>query len=131
MIDFKDKKVAVIGLGVEGLSNVKYLIRHSASVSVRDVKEEKDIDQEILNQIKNPRVDFVFGPRYLEEIENFDFVFRSPGIRPDLPQIEQAKKKGVEVSSNTKLFFDSCLAKLLVWPEQKGREPPRLLFTRC
>ena len=44
---------------------------------------------------------------YLKNLEQFNIIFRSPGVPYNLPEIQKAIKKGVKFSSATKLFFDT------------------------
>ena len=95
------KKVAILGFGREGQSVLKFL---------KNSPEWKNSSITILDKnpaLKPPRGIKIFkGPEYLKHLPDFDIVFRSPGIPFSLPAITSAKRKGVEFSSATKLFFD-------------------------
>lgn len=82
-------KIAILGFGAEGKSVLKFLKKSpafkGAAVSVLDKKLDKN---------------------YLRGLEQYDIVFRSPGVPYNLPEIQRAVKKGVIFSSATKLFFD-------------------------
>ncbi len=120
-VDFKNKKVAILGLGIEGLSSLKYLVKHGAQVSVLDEKEEDQIDSVILSEAKKLASGFSFGKNYLSNLADFNMISRSPGVRPDLPEILEAKDRGVEVASNMKLFFDHSGAKIIGVTGTKGK----------
>ncbi|MEK7186185.1 MAG: hypothetical protein AAB675_02375, partial [Patescibacteria group bacterium] len=49
---FKDKKIAVLGIGIEGISSAKYLVEKGAKVTLLDKKEEDRIDKEYLRKAK-------------------------------------------------------------------------------
>jgi len=65
------------------------------------------------------------GPHYLERLTEFDVIFRSPGIPYFLPQIQAAQKRGVIISSATKLFFEQLrgLMRTLRGQSQKTFSP--------
>ena len=51
MIDFKNKKIAVLGLGVEGLSSVRFLRKNGAEVWALDRRSREAIDQGIITEM--------------------------------------------------------------------------------
>jgi len=93
-MDFKNKKIAVVGGGVEGLSSEKYL-------------KSKGADVTILDKIQ--------GDNYLKDLEKYELIVRSPGIKPHL--LEKYKN----VTSQTKLFFELCPAKIIGVTGTKGK----------
>lgn len=82
-------KIAILGFGQEGKSLLKFLkkshLYKNANVSVLDKKLDKN---------------------YLKNLERFNIIFRSPGMPYNLPEIQNALKKGVKISSGTELFFE-------------------------
>lgn len=117
MDKFKDKKVAVLGFGIEGQSVCDFL--DESTITVFDEKKEEDFDPTILQKYKESGITFEFGQ--IGSLKNFDFVFRSPGIRPDIPQLLEASKNGVEVTSATKVFFDLCPCPIIGITGTKGK----------
>lgn len=99
-IDWKNKKVAVLGMGVEGESSVKFLLKQGAKVTQLDQETNKD---------------------YVKKLESFDIIVRSPGIKRDIPEILAAEKKGVIVTSHIKIFFDLCPGKIIGVTGTKGK----------
>ncbi len=83
------QKIAVLGFGAEGKSLHRYLKSspgyRGAIITVLDQK---------------------LGKNYLDGLEKFDLIFRSPGIPYLRPEIQRAKKSGVKISSATNLFFE-------------------------
>jgi UDP-N-acetylmuramoylalanine--D-glutamate ligase len=95
------KKAAILGFGREGQSVLRYLRGSPAWKGVNITILDKDA------QVKTPRgVGKMAGSQYLETLTDFDIVFRSPGIPYTLPEIQKAKRKGVIISSATKIFFE-------------------------
>lgn len=84
-------KIAILGFGREGKSVLKFL--------------KKSL------QYKNAKIfilDKKLGKNYLNNLNQFDVVFRSPGVPYNLPQIQNAIKKGIKFSSATDLFFQNA-----------------------
>ncbi|MDP2720752.1 MAG: UDP-N-acetylmuramoyl-L-alanine--D-glutamate ligase [bacterium] len=126
-LNFKGKEIAVIGAGVEGISSARYLLSKGASVCLLDKKTKSEIGPETTGSLEGLGVKFFLGEDYLSDLEDFDLIVRSPGVKPYLPQILRAKQNGVEVTSQTKLFFDLCPAPIIGVTGTKGKGTTSLL----
>jgi UDP-N-acetylmuramoyl-L-alanyl-D-glutamate--2,6-diaminopimelate ligase len=94
---YKNKKAAVIGLGIEGKDIINYLLNQNALVTLFDQKPEEELDFTGVNKTK---INLICGSDYLKNsFDDFDYVFRSPGIRPDI--INKARY----ITSAIRLFF--------------------------
>ena len=89
--NIKGKKVAVLGIGISNIPAIKYLVELGAKVSARDKKEKL---HDSVDMLKNIGVEFVLGDNYLKNLENYDYIFRSPGIKPFTYEIEKAVELG-------------------------------------
>jgi len=119
MEKFKNKKVALLGLGIEGKDALNFLLGKGALVTLFDRKDEKDLDFE---GVDKERISLSTGENYLKEgLFGFDFIVRSPGVYRYIPEITEAEKGGVEVTSAIKIFFDECPAKIIGVTGTKGK----------
>jgi UDP-N-acetylmuramoylalanine--D-glutamate ligase len=100
MINFNNKKIAVIGEGVEGISSTKYLRSKGAIVTILDKKYSKD---------------------YLNGLDKYDLIVRSPGVKLSELKTKNLKLKDTLITSQTKLFFDLCPAKIIGVTGTKGK----------
>lgn len=110
MNKFENKRIAVLGFGVEGQSICEYLPK-SSQITVFD--EKKDENSETRG------IKFIFGE--IPALTDFDIIFRSPGIKPSHPRLVEAKSKGIEVTSATKTFFDLCPCEIIGVTGTKGK----------
>lgn len=118
-INFKNKRIAVIGLGVEGTDIIKYLGSFGSQITVFDQKPQSDLDTVGVHGLVDK---YICGPNYLKAgLAGFDYIFRSPGVRPDLPEITEAKQKGAKLSSAIELFFDECKSRIIGVTGTKGK----------
>jgi UDP-N-acetylmuramoylalanine--D-glutamate ligase len=116
---YKNKKVAVLGLGMEGKDLVKFLLKQKAEIIVFDQKDKSELD---LDGLKTSELKFICGCDYLSGgLGKIDTIFRSPGFYRFMPEILKAERKGVEISSAIKLFFDLCPAKIIGVTGTKGK----------
>ncbi len=104
-------RCAVIGLGVSNLPLVDFLLSCGASVTVHDRKTRQELG-EAAERMEARGVDLCLGQSYLDALTG-DFIFRSPGLRPDHPALGSAVASGAILSSEMELFFALCPATVI------------------
>lgn len=119
--DFKNKTIAVLGFGVEGLSSAQFLQKMGANVFVLDKKKKEDVDQNLLAQIERLGIHFIGGENYLEDVTRFNMIVRSPGVKIHTPALQAAKEKGALITSQTNLFFALSPAPIIGITGTKGK----------
>ena len=102
----KGKKVSIIGAGVSNTPLIR-MLWDDCALTVHDKKKEEDFDPEFLKELYAHNVRLVTGDGYLDEIGG-DVIFRTPGVRPDVPALERAKARGAKVTSEMDVFFSLC-----------------------
>ncbi len=108
-------KIAILGFGVEGRAVLEYLQK-------RGYHEVTVCDQNVDLRAEMPDgVSVRLGERYLENLNDFEVIFRSPGIRYLDPHIQYAKQMGVEITSSTAFFLDQCPCKVIGVTGTKGK----------
>ncbi|MCL5970787.1 MAG: UDP-N-acetylmuramoyl-L-alanine--D-glutamate ligase [Patescibacteria group bacterium] len=118
---FYGKKIAVLGLSIEGLSSAKYLLAKGADLTICDQKVEKEFDKDLINYLRSNKVNLLLGRRYLRNLTDFDLVVRTPGFPLWKAEIAKAQLLGVEITSQTKIFFDLCPGKIIGVTGTKGK----------
>ena len=115
----RDSRIALLGFGKENRALGRFLCAQGFDFSVCD-GGKLDVIQ---NRAEwNPCVHtWRIGPRYLEALIDFDWIFRTPGINTLRPEIEAARNAGVCVSSQTQLFLDLCPAAVVGITGTKGK----------
>ena len=96
----------VLGYGVSNRPLVEFLMAHGASsVTVRDKRSRADMEAcGDAARIAAAGAYLICGDGYLEGISG-DVIFRSPGFRPDLPEILTALEAGAVLTSEMELFL--------------------------
>lgn len=111
------KKILVIGAGIEGISAANFLGKQN-QIAIYDDKEKINIEKASFNK-------FIARPKlYLSKLpktEEFDFIVRSPGVKPDHPIIIRLMKKGSRLTSPTNIFFDQCPSPIIGVTGTKGK----------
>lgn len=101
------KRVTVLGLGVEGVDLVRYLASQGASVTVSDAKSAEALSPRI-RELDGLPVRFSLGENRAEDAVAADLLFVSQGVPLTLPAVRAARKRGVPISSMTRLFLELC-----------------------
>lgn len=117
--DLKEKKVAILGIGVEGFALVNYLKEQGADITILDEKTEEKQDKEELQKIRSLNLPIEFGE--LSNLSRFDIIFRSPGIKRHQKALDDAAADGVTITSQTQLFFDLCPCPIIGVTGTKGK----------
>ncbi len=113
-----NKKIGILGLGKEGISAAKYFQNKNEIILLED-KKEKQIEPKILEEIYSVKSENFFTGNFPNV--KFDFLIRSPGVRPDHPYLQAQAKKNVKVTSVTALFFDLCPCPIIGVTGTKGK----------
>ena len=106
----ENKRCAVLGLGVSNLPLVKLLLGLT-DPELLTVYDKKSVDQlgEAAKELASRGVRFVCGDDWQEKVEG-DVIFRSPGIRPDLPRLVSAEEKGALLTSEIEQLLELTAA---------------------
>ena len=107
----KNKKVAVVGIGVSNIPLIKFLVKLGADVSAFDIKDEKTLGN-IADDFKELGVKFILGEGYLDRLTGFDVVFKTPSMRIDSEALVKAKDEGAYITSEMEEFVRYCKGKI-------------------
>ncbi len=113
----KDKKIAVVGVGISNKPLIKMLVNYGIKVSAFDKNSGKT---ELIDELNSLGVETVFGDDYLEHFSH-DIIFKSPGIRNDIPQLERARNSGAIVTSEMEVFLDLCPCEIFAVTGSDGK----------
>lgn len=127
---FKNKKIAVIGASVEGVSSLKFFTKHGARVVLCDQKEPNKFSPIFLNDIKKKQIEVRFGKDYLDGLDKFDLVVRTPGFPLWNQKLVKVINQGVIVTSQTKILFDLCKGRIIGVTGTKGKGTTATLIYR-
>ena len=102
----KGKHVAVIGIGVSNTPLIKMLLRSGIKVTACDKRSQEDLGG-VAEELESLGARLYLGEDYLKHLDH-DVIFRTPGLRPDVPELEAAKARGSVVTSEMEVFFQVC-----------------------
>ncbi len=105
-------RCSIIGLAREGTALAGFLAERGAIVTISDLKSEEEL-QENIAQLKGLPIRFVLGGHPGEILNQTDVLFLSPGVPLKAPIVAEAKRRGIPISSETKLFTELCPAPII------------------
>lgn len=98
------KKCLIFGLSITGVSAVKALSKPGWDLTVLDSRTELELEKTIEGLKIYEDVKYHLGENDID-LEGFDLILKSPGIKPSLPLFLKAKKLGIEVVSDLELAY--------------------------
>lgn len=111
-MEFEGLKATVIGLAREGTALARFLAERGAEVTVSDLKGEEELKDKMMSLAHLP-IRFVLGGHPLDLLEETEVLFVSPGVPLEIPIVQEARKRGIPVSGEARLFCELCPATII------------------
>lgn len=113
-------KIAILGYGSQGKSAYNYWQKGN-DITICD--SNPDVQQP-------PQVEYQLGPDYLQNLERYDLIIRSPSIHPS--DIVAANNDRIirKITTVTEEFFRNCPAKIIGVTGTKGKGTTSTLITK-
>lgn len=121
--DFKRKKVAFIGVGVSNNELIHQFLDNDIDVTILDKNKNLDKSQFLGANI-------VLGENYLDNLEEYDCVIRSPGVYFNNPKLINARQNGTVITSEMELFFAKNCGKSIAVTGSDGKTTTTTLIAK-
>ena len=125
----KNKKVAFIGCGVSHNDLIRMFIKKGIVPTILDKKTKDKFPQDLYNEFSANGCGFVLGENYLDNLSDYDLVFRTPGMYWNNPKLIEARKSGVAITSEMEIFFDYAPCKIYAVTGSDGKTTPTTLIS--
>ncbi len=109
--EINNKEVAVLGIGISNIPLIETLSKYGANITACD--KNIDLSEDIKNKLINLNVNLKLGEEYLSSLEKFEYIFRSPGIKPFLPEFKKALESGCILTSEIEEVIKLSEAKVI------------------
>ncbi len=103
----KGKKISVIGVGVSNNDLIRRFARAGAKVTLRDGRGADQLG-DLCEEFEQLGVALQLGENCLEGLNTAEMVVRAPGVYFNKPELVEARKAGVPVTSEMELFLELC-----------------------
>ena len=114
-----DKTVAVIGIGVSNRPLIELLLSRGIMVTACDKKDRTALGP-LAKELEGKGCRLQLGEGYLRNLTE-DIIFRTPGMRPDLPELTAAVERGSTLTSEMEVFFEVCPCPILAVTGSDGK----------
>ena len=84
----RGRQVTVIGIGVSNRPLIGFLLVRGAIVCARDKKTREELG-DFAEELEKQGATLRLGEGYLDDLDE-EIIFRSPGLRPDIPAFAEA-----------------------------------------
>lgn len=118
--EIKNKRVAVLGIGISNTPLIEYLAEMGVDITAFDRAEEENL-KDRLKKFEGTNVKFSLGKDYLKNLKGFDLIFKTPVIRPDIPELLREKERGAVITSEMEVFFELCPAEIFAVTGSDGK----------
>ena len=116
--DFMGTRIALLGSGLENTSLIPHLLSHGANVTICELNTKRALTL----QKTFPKILLSTGSSYLDNLDRFDIIFRSPGF--PVAVVEKALKSSSakpHLSSATDLFLSLTKSRVIGVTGSKGK----------
>jgi UDP-N-acetylmuramoylalanine--D-glutamate ligase len=128
-VNWRDKKVIIIGAARQGLALARYLAQHGAQVTINDRRPASELTEE-QQSLSRLNLDWALGAHDPQLVRGCDMVFVSGGVPLDNPIVLAAREQGVPLSNDTQVFMDAAPCKTIGITGSAGKTTTTTLVGR-
>ncbi len=99
-------RVVVLGAARQGLALARWLCEHRAQVVLSDKRSETDLAS-ARTSLQDLPIAWALGGHPLSLLDQADMLCLSGGVPTSLPIVEEAIKRGIELSNDTQIFMEA------------------------
>ena len=126
-----NKKILILGFGREGSSSLKFLLKRKINpqdITVADQNKLEQFRPEYGRMIKKSKINLRLGKKYLNNLDEFEIIVKTAGIKLDNKLVKKLEKSGVEITTNLNLFLSQIKGKIIGVTGTKGKSTTATLI---
>ena len=121
----ENKNIAILGFGKEGKSSYNFIRKHLPFLKITIIDKNNILENnEYLNDDKNLTI--VYGDNYLDNLDKYDFVIKSPGI-----SFKDIDKTNINITSQIELLLEVYKDNVIGITGTKGKSTTTSLLYKC
>jgi UDP-N-acetylmuramoylalanine--D-glutamate ligase len=97
-------KIAIVGFDREGRATYEFFVDKGHEITICDQNDQTAVPEGAVGQL---------GDQYLENLDQFDLIVRTPGLHP-AKILATNPNVGGKITSGTNLFFENCPTKNII-----------------
>ena len=115
----RHKTVAIIGIGVSNTPLMEMLLAEGIRVTACDKRSREQMGEQA-EHLEQLGCELHLGADYLKDLDA-DVIFRTPGLRPDVPEIAACVDRGAVLTSEMEVFFEVCPCTIIAVTGSDGK----------
>ena len=115
----RHKTVAVIGIGVSNTPLLELLLAEGIRVTACDKRSREQMGEQA-EHLEQLGCELHLGADYLKDLDA-DVIFRTPGLRPDVPEIAACVDRGAVLTSEMEVVFEVCPCTIIAVTGSDGK----------
>ena len=119
ILSIKNKRIAVIGIGVSNTPLIRLLLSYGCDVTACDARGLEAMGEEAFELIRLG-AKLKLGEKYLEGLDH-DIIFRTPGLMPFDEHLVKAAEQGSIITSEMEVFLSICPCKVFAITGSDGK----------
>ena len=128
LTSLRHKTVAVIGIGVSNTPLLRRLLAEGIAVTACDRSSREKLGP-LADELEAAGATLHLGEGYLDGLTQ-DVIFRTPGLRPDVPQLLAAQRQGSTLTSEIEVFFQVCPCHMIAVTGSDGKTTTTTLISK-
>lgn len=117
--NLNNKSVGVFGIGISNRPLIELLLSSGAKVTAGDKKTYEELGT-VAEELSKKGVKLVLADDFPDKMEG-EILFRTPGLRPDIPAISKLIENGSVLTSEMEVFFELCPAPIIAVTGSDGK----------
>lgn len=123
----RGRRICMLGIGRSNTPLIKTFLAKGAQVCACDKRTREQLGS-VADELESAGATLQLGGTYLKNLD-FDVIFRTPGIRYTLPELEEARARGVAITSEMEVFFEVCPCKIIAVTGSDGKTTTTTLIS--
>lgn len=128
-MDYKGKKIIVLGAGTSGVGAARVLARLGAETVLAD-RNDKAVSDAERDELTGLGVTVITGRQDEAMLDGVHRVIVSPGIPLTIPFLESARQKGIDIVGEVELGYEVCKAPMLAVTGTNGKTTVTTLLAK-
>ena len=128
-MDWKGKRVVIVGAGRQGIASAAYLAAHGAQVTLTDSRPAEQL-QAARQQLSGLDLRWRLGGHPSEMLDGVELLILSGGVPSELPLVKDALAGGIPVSNDSQIFLELAACKVIGITGSAGKTTTSTLVGR-
>lgn len=128
-MDWKGKRVVILGAARQGTALAAYLAQHGAQVALADARPAEQLPA-ALERLEGIPIEWHFGEHKKRLLRKADLLCLSGGVPTSLPIVAEARRKTIPISNDSQIFLEATPCPVIGITGSAGKTTAVMLTAR-